>query len=134
MSGEYVIVLVGPDHLPVALAALHRAGYGPNARVFDPARGELAGQLRRAGVAPEGLPSALGEGEVAVGVQAAGRAMAVVSTLIGAGVERVYLVARDGQWRVATASSAETVGPPRSPSAYLAFEGNLDLDQSQPPH
>ncbi len=130
MPGEYVIALVGTDQLPVALAALHHAGYGSNARVFDPARGDVDGQLRRAGVPPEGLPGALGGGEVAIGVQAAGRAMAVVATLIGAGVERNYLVAGDGHWRAAIASAGDPAAPRLPAEATLALEANADLDAS----
>jgi hypothetical protein len=50
MAADTVIGVFERDQLPAALAAVHRAGYGPNARVLQSERGDLSGQLRRAGI------------------------------------------------------------------------------------
>lgn len=50
MAADTVIGVFERDQLPAALAAVHRAGYGPNARVLQGDRGDLAGQLQRAGI------------------------------------------------------------------------------------
>jgi hypothetical protein len=50
MAADTVIGVFEQDQLPGALAAVHRAGYGPNARVLQGERGNLTAQLQRAGV------------------------------------------------------------------------------------
>jgi hypothetical protein len=50
MAADTVIGVFEQDQLPGALAAVHRAGYGPNARVLQGERGSLTDQLQRVGI------------------------------------------------------------------------------------
>jgi len=90
---DTVIGHVHRDRLSGALAAMHRAGFGPHARVFDGSRGDLAGQLRRANLP---LPADLGtEPEmVLLVVTAPGRVKLVTEMLFGAGAREVHSVTR----------------------------------------
>jgi hypothetical protein len=48
--GESVVAVVDRERLSAVLASLHGSGYGPNTRVLDGARGDLAAQIARANV------------------------------------------------------------------------------------
>lgn len=92
--GDTVIAAVARDQLGSVLAAMHGGGFGPLARVFDPARGPLAGQLARAGLPlppeaenPDGTT-------VLLAVTAPGRAVRVADALATGGARRVYVTAR----------------------------------------
>lgn len=88
-TGDTVAGVFERSTLSDALAATHRAGFGPHARVFDGARGDLAGQLRRAGfrlpLAPETDPAT-----VLIVVTAPGRAATIAQLLARAGARAVY--------------------------------------------
>ncbi|HLL49850.1 MAG TPA: hypothetical protein VK356_04200 [Thermomicrobiales bacterium] len=47
---DHVVGSFQREALSAALAATHRAGFGPQSRVFDGARGDVARQLDRAGL------------------------------------------------------------------------------------
>lgn len=95
-AGEAVVGVFGREGLSSALAATHRAGFGPHARVLDGARGELAGQFRRAGLPlPPDLDGAGGDAVLIV-VTAPGRAAAAAETLVRAGALAVHRVSRGG--------------------------------------
>lgn len=49
-SGNHVIGEFPREGLSSTLAAIHRAGFGPQTRVIDGARGDLKAQLERAGL------------------------------------------------------------------------------------
>ena len=103
---DSIVGVFDRERLSDGLVALHRAGFGPQARVLDPARGDLASQLRRIGVE---LPlDALDDrGDTAlVVVSAAGREAAVAAALERAGARAVRRVSRDGP-----AFAVATTGP-----------------------
>lgn len=88
--GDTTIGVIPRDRLADVLALIHRGGYGPMARVFDPIRGALAGQLDRAGL-PD-LPESVTSGDVVVlGVTAPGHAARVGAALLGGGALAVYV-------------------------------------------
>ena len=102
--GDAVIAVMTREQLSAALVATHRAGFGPNARVFDPARGDIDGQLARAGL-PIHLAQSDKEPTVAlIVVMAPGRADRVEATLRDHGARSIYRVARGagGEARVST--------------------------------
>jgi len=104
------------DRLSAALAAMHRAGFGPHARVFDGGRGDLAGQLRRANLT---LPLHLGDNPDAVllVVTAPGRGSAAAEMLLAAGAHDVVSVARG--------ATATTTAPDPVPAAQPPSEVDL---------
>lgn len=93
-AGDTVIAVVERDRLPAVLAAIHRAGFGPLARVFDPARGPLGEQLRRAGLP---LPPDIERPDaptVVLAVTAPGRAGHAAETAAGGGATGIYVTTR----------------------------------------
>ena len=95
-AGEAIVGVFGRDGLSSALATIHRAGFGPHARVLDGARGDLAGQFRRAGLPfPVDLVEA-GDDAVLIVVSAPGRAVAAAETFTRAGARAVHRLARGG--------------------------------------
>lgn len=50
VGAEHVIGGFAREALSAALAATHRAGFGPQARVIDGARGDIGQQMQRLGV------------------------------------------------------------------------------------
>ncbi len=50
MVNDAVVGIIPRDELPNVLTMIHRSGLGPQARVLDPERGDIAAQLTRAGV------------------------------------------------------------------------------------
>ena len=92
---EIAIASIERSHLSVLLTAVHRGGFGHLTRVLDPARGDVAGQLRRAGaVIPDGF--VLGESRVAVMISAPARVTAASELLERHGAQRVWTVERAG--------------------------------------
>src|SRR3954452_19339203 len=92
MAADTVIGVFDRDHLPAALAAIHRAGYGPNARVIQGDRGDLPSQFSRAGIeAPVGLESA--HGPVLV-VFAPSRVAQAADLLQRSGAQAIHVVSR----------------------------------------
>ncbi|HEU5430613.1 MAG TPA: hypothetical protein VFU81_03070, partial [Thermomicrobiales bacterium] len=106
------------DGLSDALVALHRAGFGPNTRVLDGARGDLTGQIRRAALHDAIDVAALASEVAIVVVSAPGRAALVADTLLRHGARRVQALTRRAPARiVATPGAAPDIapefGPPR---------------------
>ena len=88
-----------------ALAATHRAGFGPQTRVFDGARGDIARQLERAGLCIlDG--AALPADAVLIVVTAPGRTTIVAELFERLGAESVLLAARGGDDKPASAAPA----------------------------
>lgn len=88
-GGDAVVGVFDRSRLSSALAATHRAGFGPHARVLDGARGDLAGQLRRAGLRVS-LPAGGDADTVLIVVAAPGRAAAVAQIFTRAGALAVH--------------------------------------------
>jgi hypothetical protein len=92
-SVDHVIGVFSRDRLSAALAATHRAGFGPQARVIDGARGEAGGQLQRMG-----LQIVDGEAPAAdallIVVTAPGRTAIVVDLFERVGAETSMLAGR----------------------------------------
>lgn len=76
------------DQLSTGLVAVHRAGFGPHARVLDSARGALEGQLRKTGV--HLAASFAADDTTLILITAPGRADRAVATLSGAGARAVH--------------------------------------------
>ncbi len=104
-SVDHVVGIFPRAELSAALAATHRAGFGPQTRVFDGARGDTARQLERAGlrllngVAP---PADV----VLVVVTAPGRTAIVTQLFERLGAESVLLAVRGGEEKPASAMPA----------------------------
>jgi hypothetical protein len=113
-----VIGVFSRDRLSGALSAVHRAGFGPQARVIDGARGDLATQLDRAGLRVEaGIvfdPAAL-----LIVVSAPGRAIAVSDLFSRLEAERVVAARRAGEPPVASTPALLT------PDIRIGEEGGL---------
>jgi ribosomal protein L2 len=91
---DTVIAVVERSRLSGLLTVIHRAGHGPHARVLDPARGSLAGQLERAGVTgQEGLVAQATQAVVVL-IHAPGRTAAIADLLQRAGAQQVVPVRR----------------------------------------
>lgn len=113
-EADTVIAVVERNLLSGLLTAVHRAGHGPYARVLDPARGSLAGQLERAGVRGQAGAVAQVPQAVVVLIHAPGRTAAVADLLRRAGAKEVVPV-----WRDVPAAS--------SPYAPPAWTGRFEL-------
>lgn len=94
VAGDTVIGVVPREALAAVLAAVHRGGFGPLARLFDPDRGPLDGQLRRAGLPAPAEASSQDRATVLLAVTAPGRAALVGDAISRAGAVRVYVTAR----------------------------------------
>jgi hypothetical protein len=78
------------DQLSTGLVAVHRAGFGPHARVLDSARGPLEGQLRKANL-QVAANFAAGDTDITmILITAPGRADRAAATLTGAGARAVH--------------------------------------------
>lgn len=90
---DHVIGVFSRDVLSAALAATHRAGFGPQTRVFDGERAATPQQLERAGLVVQGdrqpPPTAL-----LIVVTAPGRVTAVAGLFEELGAESVLLASR----------------------------------------
>src|SRR5829696_1220416 len=92
---DHVVGTFPRTELSAALAATHRAGFGPQTRVFDGARGDTTRQLERAGLrvlngAPPPADALL------IVVTAPGRTAIVAELFEQLGAEAVLLAARRG--------------------------------------
>jgi hypothetical protein len=73
MLNDAVVGIIPRDELPNVLTVIHRSGLGPQARVLDPERGDIAAQLARAGIIdPPAIPVETGS-EMVLLVFSAGR-------------------------------------------------------------
>jgi hypothetical protein len=90
---DYVVGVFPRAELSAALVATHRAGFGPQTRVFDGARGDTARQLGRAGLGV--LDSAPPPADaLLIVVTAPGRTAIVAELFEQLGAESVLLAAR----------------------------------------
>ena len=92
-AGETVVGVFARERLPEVLAAIHGAGYGHAARVFDGTRGDLAAQLTRARLTIEVILPSDSATVAVVAINATGRATAVAETLRAVGASEVTLIA-----------------------------------------
>jgi len=92
---DHVVATFPRAELSAALAATHRAGFGPQTRVFDGARGDTARQLERAGlrILDGAAPPA---DAVLIVVTAPGRSATVAELFERLGAESILLAARRG--------------------------------------
>jgi hypothetical protein len=102
---DHVIGTFSRAELSTALAATHRAGFGPQTRVFDGARDDAARQLERAGlrVLDGGSPP---PDALLIVVTAPGRIAIVADLFERLGAEAILLAARRGDEKAAPAPLA----------------------------
>jgi hypothetical protein len=102
---DHVVGIFDREGLSSALAATHRAGFGPQTRVFDGARGDVARQLDRAGL--EIRDGAVPPSDaLLIVVTAPGRAPIVAELFGQLGAESVLFAAGPGSTRPASAVPA----------------------------
>jgi len=118
---DHVVATFPRAELSAALAATHRAGFGPQTRVFDGARGDISRQLERAGlrILDGAAPSA---DAVLIVVTAPGRTAIVSKLLEQHGAESVLLAARGGEDKPASAVPATMQPDIRIGDAGVASE------------
>jgi len=92
--GDTALGIVAREALPAVLAAIHRRGYGPMARVFDPARGALDGQLRRAGLPVPPETDRAPTDRVVLGITAPGHAARIGDAMLQAGAAAVFVACK----------------------------------------
>jgi hypothetical protein len=92
-TAEYVIGAFPHECLSGALAATHRAGFGPHTRVLDGVRGDIAAHLDRAGLWLHN-GTALSPDVALIVVAAPGRATAVAELFAQLGAESVLFASR----------------------------------------
>lgn len=113
--GESVVAVVDRDRLSAVLAALHGSGYGPNTRVLDGARGDLAAQLARANIRVSESDLNLGDRpseSAIVLVHAPGRGERVVALLRPQGPRDMQLINRpEAQSQTSTGTQTAVVAP-----------------------
>jgi hypothetical protein len=93
MAADTVIGVFEREMLPAALAAVHRAGYGPNARVLQPERGSLTAQLQRAGIGNP--PPIEAESRPILVLFAPARVAHALDLLHRSGASAVHIASRD---------------------------------------
>lgn len=93
---EIALAAVDRAHLSAVLSGLHRNGYGHLARVLDPERSDMAGQLRRAGAEPPLGIGSVDRGHVVVLVAAPARTGAATELMARLGASAVWEVERTG--------------------------------------
>jgi hypothetical protein len=105
LAVDHVVGTFQPEGLSAALAATHRAGFGPQTRVFDGARGDVARQLDRAGLEIRDgvVPPA---DALLIVVTAPGRAAIVATLFEQLGAVSVLFAAGHGSARPASAAPA----------------------------
>ena len=115
MAADTVIGVFERDVLPAALAAVHRAGYGPNARVLQSDRGSLTAQLQRAGICNP--PPLEAEARPVLVLFAPARVAQALDLLQRSGASVVHIASRD-QTGAPYAPSGWTppTKPPRAPA------------------
>ena len=85
VAGEF-----GREQLSTGLVAVHRAGFGPHARVLDSARGALEEQLRKTGLRLAASFAADDTDTTLILITAPGRADRAAATLSEAGARAVH--------------------------------------------
>lgn len=110
---DHVIGIFARENLSGALSAVHRAGFGHHARVFDGTRQPVVEQLTRAGLRlVDG--SSLAQDDLMIVVTAPGRTPIVAELFHETGAERVIFAERAVMVRAAL---ADQVLPPNMESA-----------------
>ncbi len=104
-NADHVIGAFPREGLSAMLAAIHRAGFGPQTRVVDGARGDVARQLERAGIAILENDVSV-EGGVLIVVTAPGRVAIVAELFARLGAQRVVLAGRQQQRQAAFDTTA----------------------------
>jgi hypothetical protein len=118
---DHVVATFPRTELSAALAATHRAGFGPQTRVFDGARGDTARQLERAGLRM--LDGAAPPADaVLIVVTAPGRTAIVAGLFERLGAESVLLAVRGGDDKPASAVPASMQPDIRIGEAGVASE------------
>jgi hypothetical protein len=102
---DHVIGTFPREELSAALASTHRAGFGPQTRVFDGARGDVTRQLERAGLAVR-ADAPLPADALLIVVTAPGRAALVAELFERLGAESVLFAARKGIANAASTAPA----------------------------
>jgi hypothetical protein len=108
-GAEHVIGVFAREGLSAALASTHRAGFGPQTRVIDGARGEIGQQVLRLGLrVPWEEPPA--PDAVLILVNAPGRSAIVAELFTRLGAKLVVLAERRGSERL-VADAVVSVSP-----------------------
>jgi hypothetical protein len=92
-GADHVIGVFAREGLSAALASTHRAGFGPQTRVIDSARGDAGKQLQRLRLAAPWLES-LPDNAVLIVVTAPGRPAIVADLFTRLGAESVVFAER----------------------------------------
>ena len=118
---DHVVATFPRGELSAALAATHRAGFGPQTRVFDGARGDISRQLERAGlrILDGAAPPA---DAVLIVVTAPGRTAIVAELFEQLAAESVLLAARGGEDKPASTVPASMQPDIRIGDAGIASE------------
>ena len=118
---DHVVATFPRTELSAALAATHRAGFGPQTRVFDGVRDDTARQLERAGlrVLDGAAPPA---DAVLIVVTAPGRTAIVAELFDRLGAESVLLAVRGGDDKPASVAPASMQPDIRIGDAGMASE------------
>jgi hypothetical protein len=121
MNGDvdHVIGTFPREGLSAALASTHRAGFGPQTRVFDGARGDVTRQLERAGLEIQN-DVAPPPGALLIVVTAPGRATIVAELFEQLGAESVLFAARRS-----TAKPASTAAPLGQPDIRIGEDAGI---------
>lgn len=129
MLCDVLVAIVDRDQLNAILPAVHQHALGHVARVLDAGRGEVTSQLRRAGVPVEQAPAIVVGAPLMLMISAAARCPAAARLLMRAGVDRVWIVARNGSWSEIDDSVilvAPDATPPREQPLHIAVPGIRD--------
>lgn len=92
-GADHILGAFSRERLGAALAAVHRSGYGPQARVFDGARGDVIRQLSRAGLRVHD-PASIGADTLLIAVNAPGRAAMVAELFSELGAASVVMASK----------------------------------------
>jgi hypothetical protein len=116
---DHVIGMFTREQLSAALASVHRAGFGPYARVLDGARSDAARQLERTGLhlSDDRRPPA---DALLIVVNAPGRAKRVADLFAQLGAEATYFATRN---RMPIPVSAEAGAI--APDVHIASDSTL---------
>ena len=108
-TADHVLGEFRREGLSAALAETHRAGFGPQARVIDGARGDIGQQVQRLGlrVPWQGPPA---PDAVLIVVNAPGRAAIVADLFARLGADLVVLAERRGA-EIAAVDSVVSLSP-----------------------
>lgn len=115
---DHVVGVFSRENLSTVLASIHRAGFGPQTRVLDGGRSDVALQLERADL------------YVVEGCNPPGNAMLIVVTAPGRIAIVAELFERMGAEQILLASRGIVVAPNASPVNELAPELHIGSDSA----